>query len=488
MNTLDWLVLAVFFIITIAVGVISYFKTSDSNDFFVAGGKLPFWLLGISHHVSGYSGAVFVAYAALAYTHGLSIYVWWAFTVGISIIFGAFFIPKLWVNLRIREKIQSPLEFLAKRYNLPTQQIIAWSGVILKLFDMAAKWVAIAIILNVFTGLPLIVGIFLTGGVSILYISLGGFLAVVLTDFFQFIVQVIAGVSMFVIVVIKLGGTSSIFGIWEQLPPQNSQLFNSPYTVFFALAFLLINFFSYSGGTWNLATRYISAQNPKEAKKSSILSGILYLVWPLILFFPMWASPILFPNIENPETVYGVLTLNLLPHGLIGLILASMFANTMSMTSSDANTIAAVINRDILPNLSVKFRNLGNKKSLFNARITTSIFIFATIILALFSDHFGGVLGLLINWFAAFLGITSVPVILGLLPYFKNCTNRGAIFSMIIGFSTFVITKFLITKELTELHPNLIALEIGSPILITLIVYLIFSINFKSRKQNGVTD
>ncbi|MFC2116406.1 hypothetical protein ACFLTU_08010 [Bacteroidota bacterium] len=266
MNILDWVILAGFFIALILIGTLSYFRTKNSADYFVADGKLPFWLLGISHHVSGYSGVVFVAYAGLAYTHGFSIYTWWALTVGLSIVFGAFFIPKLWVNLRITQKIQSPLEFLARRYNLPTQQIMAWSGVILKLFDMAAKWVAIALILNVFTELPLVYGIFLSGGVSVLYITMGGFWAVVITDFVQFIIQIVAGVCMFVIVVLKLGGVSSIFGIWDRLPPANSHLFNSPYTVWFALAFLLINFFSYNGGTWNLATRFISARNAREAK------------------------------------------------------------------------------------------------------------------------------------------------------------------------------------------------------------------------------
>lgn len=464
----------------IVIGAISYFRTSDSNDFFVAGGKLPFWLLGISHHVSGYSGAVFVAYAALAYTHGFSIYTWWALTVGISIIFGAFFIPKLWVSLRINEKIQSPLEFLSKRYNLPTQQIMAWSGVLLKLFDMAAKWVAIALILNVFTGLSFVYGIIITGGVSLFYITLGGYLAVVITDFVQFIIQIVAGVAMFVIVVLKLGGISSVFGIWDRLPPENSQLFNSPYTVWFAIVFLLINFFSYNGGTWNLATRFISSRDPKEAKKTAILSGVLYLVWPLILFFPMWASPLLFPDVENPETVYGLLTMELLPHGLIGLVLASMFANTMSMTSSDANTIAAVINRDILPNLSPRFRQLTGRKSLFNARITTFIFISGTVIIAFFADSFGGVLGLLINWFAAFVGVISVPMILGLIPFFKGCGSKGAIVSMISGTFTFIVAKLTITTSLIELHPVYKAIEIGSPVIVTLIVYLLFG--FAKRK------
>jgi Na+/proline symporter len=388
---------------------------------------------------------------------------------------GAFFIPKLWVKLRIKEKVQSPLEFLSKRYNLPTQQIMAWSGVILKLFDMAAKWVAIAIIMNVFTGLPLIIGIFLSGGISMIYITVGGYLAVVLTDFVQFIIQVIAGISMFVIVMMKLGGVSSIFGIWDQLPEGNSQLFNSPYTFWFALVFLLINFFSYNGGTWNLATRFISARDPGEAKKTSILSGILYLVWPLILFFPMWASPLLFPDLNDPEKVYGLLAMELLPHGLIGLVLASMFANTMSMTSSDASTIAAVINRDILPTLSKRFINRENQKSLVRARITTFTFITGTVVLALFADHFGGVLGLLINWFAAFVGVISVPMILGLMPVFRRCGSLGAIISMIAGTLTFIITKLIITQDLIEIHPVLKATEIGLPVIVSLIVFLGFT-------------
>lgn len=483
MNGFDWIIIGGFFLILILVGIISYYRTDDSGDFFLAGGRLPYWLLGISHHVSGYSGAVFVAYAALAYTHGFSIYSWWAFTVGASTIFGAFFIPKLWVQLRQKEHIQSPLEYLVRRYNLPTQQIMAWSGVLLKLFDMAAKWAAMAVILNVFTGLPFIYGVILTGGVSLVYITLGGYLAVVVTDFIQFIIQLIAGIAMFVIVIKKLGGTSSIVTMWEQLPEGNAQVFNSPYTVWFALVFLIINFFSYNGGTWNLATRFISARNEKEAKKVSLLSGTLYLIWPLILFVPMWAAPLIFPNLEDPEKVYGLLTMELLPHGLIGLVLASLFANTMSMTSSDANTIAAVINRDILPHLAVRFRKPGRRDALRYARISTFCFITGTIVLAMFADSFGGVLGLLINWFAAFVGVISVPMILGLLPFFRGINSNGAILSMLFGTITFVLGKVLITEEAALMVPFLRAFEIGSPVIVSFFVYTLNGLVIHLRKK-----
>lgn len=100
LNELDLIVIGLFFLLMIVIGVYAYFRNDDAEDYFVAGGNLPWWLSGISHHVSGYSGAVFVAYAALAYTHGFSIYSWWALTIGIAVLISAHIFPVYWVRLR----------------------------------------------------------------------------------------------------------------------------------------------------------------------------------------------------------------------------------------------------------------------------------------------------------------------------------------------------------------------------------------------------
>src|SRR3989337_3605151 len=158
-NKLDSAVIILFFLSMIAVAVWSYFRNKNSEDYFVAGGKLPWWLAGISHHVSGHSGAVFVAYAAVAYTHGFTMYMWWALPVGAVIIATAKIFPVYWVRLRKQLRIQSPLEYLSIRYNLLTQQIVAWAGVLLKVFDVGAKWAAIGILLKVVAGIPMTNGI-----------------------------------------------------------------------------------------------------------------------------------------------------------------------------------------------------------------------------------------------------------------------------------------------------------------------------------------
>lgn len=461
-NKLDFLVIALFFLSMVVVGIWSYFKSKNSEDYFVAGGKLPWWLAGISHHVSGHSGAVFVAYAAVAYTHGFTMYMWWPFPVGIVIIASAKIFPVYWVRLRKNFQIQSPLEYLNIRYNVFTQQLIAWAGVLLKVFDVGAKWAAIGILLHVVAGISMTTGILVSGVVTLTYVTFGGLWGVIITDLIQFIVQVLGGVVMFVLVVKRLGGWDSITGIWKQLPPEHSQLFNDPYTAGFVGIMFFLYFLSYNGGSWSLATRYISSPSEKEASKAARLSGILYLIWPLILFFPMWAAPVILPGLQNPSESYGWLMLKILPQGMIGLVIASLFAATMGMTASDVNTIAAVITRDILPVVSNKFRNDNN--SLRTARITTFIFTLATLVVALNYEHFGGVLGLIVNWFGALLGPTSMPLLLGLLPVFRKCGPKAAIASIIAGVLTFIITKRIATHSL--------AIDVGLPTVVSAVVFI----------------
>lgn len=481
MQLLDWLVLALYFVMLLSIGLWAYARVKNSADFYTAGGKLPWWLSGISHHVSGYSGAVFVAYAGIAYTHGFTLYIWWALTVAIATLLAAFYIAPRWARLRKFASIQSPTEYLLVRFSLQTQQLIAWTGSIIKIFDTGGKLAAIAVLLNVFSGTSITFGILLAGVVSLVYITIGGLWADVWNDFAQFIVQLLAGVTMFVIIVMNMeDGVNGIMTMWDKLPEGNSDFFNDPYTIAFAFAMLLINFFSYSGGTWNLATRFISSSSPKVAKKAGILSSILYLIWPLILLYPMFAAPLFFENLSDPTLSYGMMARKFLPAGLLGLVLASMFANTLSMTSSDSNTISSVICRDILPKLFPKFRNLSQKKELRLARITTFCFTLATIIVGLNASRFGGIFGLIVTWFAALLGPISIPMILGLLPVFRKSGSKAAIWSIIGGLVVFIGLKMIDQKPL--------ALEMGAPILASLILFIVIGFFNKNPVPPKVTE
>jgi len=464
MHIADWLVLLMYFLLLILIGIWAFNKIKGSSDFFVAGGKMPWWLSGISHHMSGYSGAVFVGYAAIAYNYGFALYIWWAVGLTIAIIVGAYVIVPQWSKLQTRLNIESPTEYMKERYNLPVQQLTAWSGVLLKFFDVGAKFAAIAVLINAFTGIPLIWGAIFSGTISLIYVTVGGIWADAVNDFVQFIVMLVTGLVFFFIVVSKLGGFSEITGMWEQLPSGHGDLFNGPYTLAFFSVYILINFFSYNGGTWNLAAKYISTSSGKNAKKSALLSALLYLTWPLILFFPMWAAPIFLPNIGDAEQSYALLANELMPIGMIGLVLASLFAATLSMTASDSNAISSVIIRDILPVLNKKYKSIDQKTSLNLARISTFGFTLITIIIAIQQERFGGVIGLIIDWFGALVGPVSIPMILGLVPFFRRSGSWAAIIAIIGGLVTFVFVKYGVDVNRT--------IEVGSPIIVSAILYI----------------
>ena len=454
MHWLDWLVVILFFIMVLWIGVRSGKNINNSEDFFIGGGKIPWWLSGISHHVSGYSGVVFVGYAGIAYTQGLSIYFWWAVNIGIATAIGAITIIPRWPRLRRALGIQSPTEYLKMRYNQSAQLLVAISGIITKLLDVAAKWTSMGLLLYGFTGIPIWVGVVVSGLVSLIYIAIGGILADLWTDFVQFIVQVVAGLALFIGVLAHLGNYGlNFFTVFSELPTANSAIFNAGRgqgSLSWTLLYFFVILFSYSGGTWNLAARFISTSDGKEAKKAALFSAGLYIIWPFILFFPMFCGPLLFPGLTQKAaeaTLYATLTNTFLPTGMVGIVLASMFANTMTMCNSDANTIAAVLTRDVLPVFKPEILEASEKKSLWYARVTTVVFTGLTVIVALFSDYFGGVTGLILTWFAALLGPTAIPLLFGLFPQFKHCDSVSAIASIIAGLGVFVATKIGLKLE-----------------------------------------
>lgn len=478
MTTLDWLVLGGYFVVMIGIGVWAKGMVHNVADFFTARGRIPWWLTGISHHMSGYSAIMFVAFAAVAYNYGLAMYVWWALTIGLGVGIGAFVWAARWNRLRSKHGVVSPLEYLARRYNLPTQQVLAYSGALLKVVDIAAKWVAIAVLLKGFAGVPIIWGILITGAVTLVYITLGGLWADVLTDFGQFVIQGIAGVAMFVAFLGHLGGFSALWTMWDDLPAGHGDPFSGPYTVTFFVALLFIKTFEYNGGMWNLAQRYMAAPSGTAAKRSALLSSGLWLVWPLVLFLPMFAAPLIVPGLANAEQAYVELAKVLLPPGVIGLVLAGFFSHTMAMVASDANVISSVVTRDIAPVLVRAVRNLSERAELTFARVTTFAFVLISMIIAASTEGQGVVLKIVVDLVAATMGPISIPLMLGMLPWFRRSGPTAAIVSWAAGLSVWVVVKWI----LEETSPTMV---VGVPLVTSLILYVAIGLLKPERKPDA---
>ncbi|SEQ40098.1 sodium:solute symporter family protein [Streptomyces radiopugnans] len=429
MAALDWTVLGAYFLVMVGIGLWSRKRIHTIADFFTARGRIPWWLSGISHHMSGYSAIMFVTFAAVAYDHGVTVYFWWPLTIGVGIGVGAFLFAARWNRLRARHGVNSPLAYLAVRYDLPTQQVLAYSGTALKVVDIAAKWVAIALLLQGFADIPLVWGITLTGACTMLYMAFGGLWADVLTDFGQFVIQAVAGFAMLFALFAHLDGVATLWTMWGDLPADRGDPVNGPVTTGLIMAFLLVKTFEYNGGMWNLAQRYMAAPSGSRARRSALLSSFLWIVWPFILFVPMIAAPLVVPGLDDGERSYIMLAQELLPAGLIGLLLAGFFSHTMAMVASDSNVITAVITRDLAPVIVPRVRRLTEAGQLLFARITTVAFVTFSMTLALLADPDGFIMTVVVSIVAATMGPISIPLMLGLLPWFRRHGPRAALVS-----------------------------------------------------------
>ncbi|AWL36950.1 MULTISPECIES: sodium:solute symporter family protein [Streptomyces] len=467
MAMLDWAALGGYFLVMLLIGLWSHRRVGNVSDYFTGGGKMPWWLSGISHHMSGYSAAVFVAYAAIAYSYGITVYVWAFLPLAFGTAVGAWLFAPRWQRLRRRYAVASPLEYLARRYDIPTQQALAWSGALLKVFDVAAKWASVAVLLNVFTGVPMTVGILLTGIVTLLYCTVGGLWADALTDFGQFLIQGLAALAMLWVVLDRLGdGPAGLVTLWDRLPDGHGKPLVGPYTAAFLGAYVVVKLFEYNGGMWNLAQRYMATDSPEAARRSAGLSALLYVVWPAVLLFPPVAAAVLMPDIADPEKVYALMAESYLPAGLVGLTLAGMFSHTMAMASSDANAVSAVVTRDIIPAVVRRARDLSPATALLLARVCTVVFISVSMVVAVEADHFGGVLGIIVGLVAAVMGPISIPMLLGLLPAFRRFGPRAALSSWALGLLGYVLVKFVLDSADQTL-------VIVTPLATSLVVYLL---------------
>ncbi|MCX5381869.1 sodium:solute symporter family protein [Streptomyces sp. NBC_00083] len=477
MNSLDWAVLIGYFGVMVAIGIWSHKRVDNVSDFFTAGGRMPWWLSGISHHMSGYSAVMFTGYAGIAYQYGVTSFVTWSFPIAVGIGIGArLFAPRL-NRLRSRLHVASPLEYLKNRYNVSTQQALAWSGLLLKIVDVGAKWAAIATLLSVFTGITITQGIFITGCITAAYCTVGGLWADALTELGQFIIQLFAGLAMLIAVMGKLDGLSTLWTVWDELPSGHADPTAGPYTVTFLMAFLFIKTFEYNGGMWNQAQRYMATDSARSATRSAWLSAILWAVWPTVLFFPMWCAPLLV-HAKKPDgsDSYALMTETLLPHGMLGLVVVGFFSHTMAMCSSDANAISAVFTRDIMPVLSRSARAWDSRAGLVAARLSTLVFLGLSMAIAtqVSSPAFKDIITVVIKWVAGLMGPIAIPFMLGMLKPFRRSGPTAALTSWAAGLLAF----FFVNYDLDGSQKAGVALQwqVSVPLAISLVLYVVIGL------------
>jgi SSS family solute:Na+ symporter len=449
LHSADHIVIAGYFLLLSLVGFYFWKRMKQATDFFTGGNRIPWWLAGVSFYLTGFSAFTFVAYSEMAYRFGF-VAVTLAWSSAAAMLAGTLFLAARWR----RARIMSPIEFLEARYNNQIRQVLAWTGLPLKVIDDGLKIYATGVFVSIGMGFDLKTSIVASGAVMLLYTFMGGLWAVVVTDFVQFIILTLGVVVLFPLVF----GVTGLGVLTNGTPPGFLAPVNEPFSPLYVVAFYLLILLSYNGN-WAFAQKFYSVRNEREARKAGLLAMVLKIIGPPLFILPAMAARSLMPELNtppsSPQYTYAALALRYLPAGLMGLMIAAMFSATMSTLSGDYNVMASVITQDIYRRLFDK--RASQRRLVVVGRLATLLVGTLTIAIgvSLIATARKGLFEVMVTVFGLFVGPMLIPMLLGLLV--RRVTWRGAAAGIaagfISGFSLFLY-KALVLSNRPEIDTN----------------------------------
>jgi SSS family transporter len=434
MTITDYIVIVLFSLLILFIGL-SFSKTSgkDMKSFFAAGGAVPWWINSLSLFMGFVSAGTFVVWGSIAYSSGLvAITIQW--TMSIAGFLVGFLIAPKWH----KTKSLTAAEYISNRLGVHIQKAYSYIYLSIMVFMTGVYLYSVSRILEVSTGIPLYLSIGLLGLIVILYTTLGGLWAVVVTDTLQFVILTTAAIILVPLSLDKIGGIQQFL---NTLPTEGFLNFsNHEYTWSFLLGFGLYNFF-YLSGQWGFVQRYTSVSSPKDARKVGWLFGVLYIISPIIWMLPPMIYRALNPELTGlqDEGAYLMIAKDVLPAGMLGLMLISLVFATNSSVQGVLNISAGVITNDLFKN---RFPQTSEKRLMQIAKISTFAFGLITIGIAMMVPLMGGAKEVVLSVAA----LTGAPMYLPLIwsLFSKKQTGKTVLATTLISLAITLSFKFLI--------------------------------------------
>lgn len=371
LTTLDWTIVASYFLFVLIVGIIVSRKAGSSvTEYFLSGRNMAWWILGVSMVATTFSADTPNLVTDLVRKNGVSgNWVWWAFLL--TGMLTVFVFAKLWR----RSEVLTDIEFYELRYSGQMAAFLRgfralYLGLIFNVLVMGAVALAAVKFGEIVLGWDGWITLLIAGTITVVYSTLGGFKAVVMTDFVQFILAMIGSIwaCIYLLGLEEVGGLSNLL-VHENVAPKLSLLpdFTDP-SLWIPIMFIPLAvqwWASYypgaePGGGGYIAQRMFSAKNEKGAIKATLFFNMAHYAlrpWPWILI--ALTSLVIFPEVADIQRVFPDLPtdklgddvaypamLTMLPPGLLGLVAASLIAAFMSTMSSQLNLGASYLVND----------------------------------------------------------------------------------------------------------------------------------------------
>jgi SSS family solute:Na+ symporter len=431
----DLAIIGIYFAIIFGIGFYFARKGRSSEDYFLASRNIGWFAIGASLFVSNISTEHFIGLAGSGATSGLAVghFEWLACLI--LLLLGWVFVP-----FYLRSNVFTMPEFLERRFNRNCATYLASISVIAYIFTkISVHLYAAAIVLERVVGWsPMTAAIILVVATGI-YTIAGGLAAVIYTDLVQTLILLAGAIALTFIGLDKIGGFA---GLRALVPPDYFHMIKPatdgefPWTgIFFGAPIL---------GIWYWCTdqvivqRVLSAKDEGHAKAGTIFAGFLKILPVFLLVLPGLIAYGLYPSmfhlsggkVTNGDIAYPMLIVNLLPKGLVGLMIAALLAALMGAMSSVFNSASTMVTLDFYK----KFRPEANELQLVSfGRVATGIMVVLGLLWVPFIHLLSAQLYIYLQSVQAYI---SPPIaacfIFGIL--WPRLNGQGGISSLLVGF------------------------------------------------------
>ncbi len=453
-----YIVLAVYFIILMGIGIFASRRITDIRDYYVGGKKLGYWIAALSARATGESGWLLIGVTGMGAMMGVS-----AYWIVVGEVLGVylswqFLAKKFKIATDKYDSITVP-DYLVSRFGSTSNTLRIISATALSLFvviyvsaqiDTTGKTFESFLNINYYTGI--LIGF----GIVLMYISTGGFLAVAWSDFFQGILMFIGLVILPIVTIFYIPDLSAFCKGLSAIDPGLTDIWGSG-------GFNLLNLVSVIGlisigigflGSPQVYVRFMSIKDENEIKKGkwvavwyTLITDTAAVTIGLLgryLLTSVGQDPVLAIGHAGEDVLASLLDM-VMPNVIIGVYIAAVLSAIMSTVDSLLVVASSAVTRDFYQQIfhpEIKndaLTSLSKKVTVVIAILALSI---ALLVSVLSPDR-------TVFWFVIFgwsgIAATFVPVII-LSLLWDGFTEKGAIASMIVGFLSVSIFKFIIPK------------------------------------------
>jgi sodium/proline symporter len=446
-------VLIVYLLILLVIGFWGGRESKTVAGYFVAGKKLPSWVIAFSSNSTGESAWLLLGLTGMGYAVGAHAF-WIILGEVLGVALAWTFVARPFKAYTDRFDSITVPDYLEDRF-WDTSHVLRWISVVIILSMVtaytAAQLTASGKAFGSFLGTSYGTGVLIGAAVILYYTTVGGFKAVAYSDLFQGVLMFGCLVALPIVAILGAGGWTEVMGALHAedpalLRPMGSLGLTLP-GVISALGFMGIGL-AFLGAP-QLLTRFISARDQKQIVEGGFLAVICVIGFDVGAVLSGMAGRVLFPGLLDPETVLPEMSASLFPAVFTGIFLVVVLAAIMSTVDSLLILASSAVVRDVVQQV---FQPQWSERRLsIYGKLTTVVIGAGALTMALAEVR-------MVFWFVLFawsgLACAFAPVVLCSL-FWKRTTRAGAIAGMVGGFSTTVAWVLFFKEGFYDLYEML---------------------------------